>query len=119
MEIPATFKIALVGSSGSGKSTITNLLLRFYDLKSGSILIDGNDIKDYNIKKLRRSIGYVMQEPILFNQSIKENILYGYPNAKDQDIRRVCEQANAMQFIETKIEELDKDKFAQHIRKVV
>jgi ABC-type multidrug transport system fused ATPase/permease subunit len=77
MVIPETFKIALVGASGCGKSTITNLLLRFYDIQSGKILIDGKDIKDYNIKNLRRQIGFVMQEPILFNQSIKENILYG------------------------------------------
>jgi ATP-binding cassette, subfamily B (MDR/TAP), member 1 len=77
-EIPATTKIALVGASGCGKSTITNLLLRFYDIENGNILIDGVDIKDYNIKKLRQEIGYVMQEPILFNQSIKDNILYGY-----------------------------------------
>jgi ABC-type multidrug transport system fused ATPase/permease subunit len=52
-------------------------LLRFYDIENGKILIDGVDIKDYNIKKLRQEIGYVMQEPILFNQSIKDNILYG------------------------------------------
>jgi len=67
MVIPETFKIALVGASGCGKSTITNLLLRFYDIQSGKILIDGKDIKDYNIKNLRRQIGFVMQEPILFN----------------------------------------------------
>jgi ABC-type multidrug transport system fused ATPase/permease subunit len=67
----------LVGASGCGKSTITNLLLRFYDVENGNILIDGVDIKDYNIKRLRQEIGYVMQEPILFNQSIKENIRYG------------------------------------------
>ena len=77
MSIPANKKIALVGYSGCGKSTIANLLLRFYDLNSGSLLIDGKDIKEYNVAELRRQIGIVMQEPILFNVSIKENILYG------------------------------------------
>lgn len=67
LTIPATCKIALVGSSGCGKTTLTSLLLRFYEIESGQILIDGSDIKDYNVAKLRRSIGYVMQEPILFN----------------------------------------------------
>lgn len=57
-----------------------------------------------------------MQEPILFNQSIKDNILYGEPGASDEDIRRVCEQANALQFIETKVEELDKDKKAEFMQ---
>jgi len=59
-DIPARSKIALVGSSGCGKSTITNLLLRFYDVESGCIKVDGNDIADYNVKKLRQDIGYVM-----------------------------------------------------------
>ena len=77
MKIPAGSKIALVGHSGCGKSTITNLLLRFYDLKSGKILIDGENLEDYNALSLRKQIGFVMQEPILFNKSIKDNILYG------------------------------------------
>jgi len=67
LTIPATYKIALVGSSGCGKTTLTSLLLRFYEVESGQILIDGHDIKDYNVSKLRTCIGYVMQEPILFN----------------------------------------------------
>jgi len=67
MVIPENFKIAIVGSSGCGKSTITNLILRFYDIQSGKILIDGRNINEYNIQMLRRQIGYVMQEPILFN----------------------------------------------------
>jgi ATP-binding cassette subfamily B (MDR/TAP) protein 1 len=83
MSIPATKKIALVGYSGCGKSTISNLLLRFYDTNEGSLLIDGRDIRDYNVAELRRQIGIVMQEPILFNVSIKDNILYGNENASD------------------------------------
>lgn len=67
LHIKATQKIALVGASGCGKSTITNLLLRFYNQQGGQILIDGHDINDYNVENLRRQIGFVMQEPILFN----------------------------------------------------
>jgi ABC-type multidrug transport system fused ATPase/permease subunit len=86
-EIPARKKIALVGHSGCGKSTIVNLLLRMYDVTGGQVLIDGVDIKDYNIAALRKQIGYVMQEPILFNMTIKENILYGNPEASDIRVR--------------------------------
>lgn len=67
MSIPANAKIALVGSSGCGKSTITNLILRFYELQKGNITIDGVDLRNYNVKNLRRQIGFVMQEPLLFN----------------------------------------------------
>jgi ABC-type multidrug transport system fused ATPase/permease subunit len=84
-----------------------------YDIQSGQILVDGHDIRDYNIQLLRRQIGFVMQEPILFNQTIKENVLYGQPDASDADIRRACEQANALQFIESNFEELDKVKRLQ------
>jgi len=77
MKIPATKKIALVGHSGCGKSTTANLLLRLYDLTGGKLLIDGVDIRDYNVRELRKQIGIVMQEPLLFNATIKENILYG------------------------------------------
>lgn len=76
-----------MGHSGCGKSTIINLLLRFYDVTGGSLKIDGKDIKDYDIKELRRQIGYVMQEPVLFNMSIKDNILYGNEDASDMKIR--------------------------------
>lgn len=109
MSIDATKKIALVGHSGCGKSTITNLLLRFYNINSGRIEIDGVDLNDYDIKALRRQIGYVMQEPVLFNASIKENILYGELNASDEQVLKVAEMANALTFIESNVEELTKD----------
>jgi ABC-type multidrug transport system fused ATPase/permease subunit len=86
MKIPARKKIALVGYSGCGKSTIANLLLRFYDTNEGQLLVDGKDIKDYNVAELRRHIGIVMQEPLLFNESIKDNILYGNNNATDLEV---------------------------------
>jgi ATP-binding cassette, subfamily B (MDR/TAP), member 1 len=91
LTIPASKKIALVGHSGCGKSTITNLLLRFYDVTGGSLKIDGIDIRDYNIGELRRQIGFVMQEPLLFNISIKDNILYGKEDATDLEVRQVAE----------------------------
>mmetsp|Transcript_9302 Transcript_9302/g.12652 ORF Transcript_9302/g.12652 Transcript_9302/m.12652 type:complete len:117 (+) Transcript_9302:1933-2283(+) len=109
MSIPATQKIALVGHSGCGKSTITNLLLRFYNVNRGKIMIDGADIEDYDVRALRRQMGYVMQEPVLFNTSIKENILYGDMDASDEQVLKVAEMANALTFIESNVEDLDKD----------
>ena len=101
MDIPAAGKIALVGHSGCGKSTITNLILRFYNVQSGTILIDGREITDYNVHHLRREIGYVMQEPILFNWSIKENIKYGKADATDEEVYKAALTANAIEFIES------------------
>ena len=90
MKISSTRKIALVGHSGCGKSTIANLLLRLYDLTGGKLLIDGVDIRDYNVRELRKQIGIVMQEPLLFNTTIKENILYGNDTADDATVRQVA-----------------------------
>lgn len=109
LKIPATKKIALVGHSGCGKSTTANLLLRLYDLTGGKLLIDGIDIRDYNVRELRKQIGIVMQEPLLFNTTIKENILYGNDKADDFKVRQVAQMANALQFIESNIEDLDKE----------
>jgi len=71
--------VALVGESGCGKSTFVSLLMRFYDVDDGEILIDKVNIKNYNLHSLRNTMGMVMQEPVLFNYNIKENILYGNP----------------------------------------
>ncbi|CAG8553074.1 9962_t:CDS:10, partial [Ambispora gerdemannii] len=96
--------VALVGSSGSGKSTIVGLLERFYDPISGSILLDGDDIKDINIKSLRTQIGLVGQEPVLFPETIAQNIKWGgMPNEKEpslEEVIEVCKKANANEFIE-------------------
>lgn len=78
--------VALVGESGCGKSTFVNLLMRFYDVDAGEILLDGINIKDYNLHDLRVAISLVMQEPIIFNYSIIENILYGRRNATNSEI---------------------------------
>jgi ATP-binding cassette, subfamily B, bacterial len=93
-------KIALVGSSGSGKSTITRLLLGYYPYHIGKILIDDIELSHYNISELRKGIGIVPQEILLFGGSIKENILYGKADATDDEIIQACKQANAWEFIE-------------------
>ena len=117
MRIPANKKIALVGPSGCGKSTISNLVLRLYDILDGELLIDGKDIRSYDIKELRKHIGIVMQEPLVFNDTIKNNILYGNENASDEKVRHVASLANALQFIESNIEDLDQAEVQEKISK--
>jgi subfamily B ATP-binding cassette protein MsbA len=98
--------VALVGQSGSGKSTTVDLLLRFYDVDSGRITIDGVDIRDYDFKQLRRMVGVVSQEVILFNDTIKENIAYGTNEEITSDrVIMAAKMANAHQFIEEKPEQ--------------
>jgi subfamily B ATP-binding cassette protein MsbA len=91
--------IALVGASGSGKSTFTDLLPRFYDVSKGSIAIDGNDIRDLDIKGLRSLMGIVNQEPILFNDTIYNNIAFGVDAANSEEVERAARIANAHEFI--------------------
>jgi ATP-binding cassette, subfamily B, bacterial len=93
-------KIALVGSSGSGKTTIIKLLARFYSVTGGEILIDGKNINDLEIKSLRKAIGVVPQEVVLFGGTIYENILYGNPLASEEEVYNAARQANALNFIE-------------------
>ncbi len=92
-------KIALVGQSGSGKSTIVQLLMKFYDIDQGTIIIDGKSLKDYNPTHLRNNIGIVPQEVIMFGGSIKDNILYGKPHASEEEVMSAAKQANAYDFI--------------------
>jgi ABC-type multidrug transport system fused ATPase/permease subunit len=99
-EVKAGQKVALVGYSGGGKSTIVQLLFRYYDAAQGVIQIDGKNIDTYDISALRKHIGIVPQEVILFGGTIKENILYGRPNASDEEVRKAAQQANAWSFIE-------------------
>jgi ABC-type multidrug transport system fused ATPase/permease subunit len=100
-------KIAIVGPSGAGKSTISSLLLRFYDIVSGTILIDGKDIKSYDLETLRGNMSIVPQDVILFGGSIKENIAYGKPNATIEEIELAAQQANALDFINSFPEKMD------------
>ncbi len=92
--------VALVGPSGAGKSTVASLLARFYDPTQGRITLDGTDLKHFNSRSLRQKIGAVMQEPVLFAESIAENIRYGRPDASDEEVRRAARDANAAGFIE-------------------
>ena len=94
--------LAICGSSGSGKTTISNLIQRFYDINSGQILIDDIDIKDYNIKYLRRNIGFVAQEPSLKSGTIEENIVYGVDDYKQSFFEQVLELSNINSFINDK-----------------
>jgi ABC transporter fused permease/ATP-binding protein len=94
-------KIAIVGPSGVGKSTIASLLLRFYDIDSGEILVDGKNIYDYDLENLRGNMSIVPQDVILFGGTIKENIAYGNPDASDEEIILAAKQANALNFIES------------------
>lgn len=100
IRIKAGEKIGLVGHSGSGKTTLVSLLLRFNDVASGAIKIDGQDIRSISQKDLRSHITYVPQEPILFHRSLKENISYARPNASQQEIEGVAKLANAHSFID-------------------
>jgi ABC transporter fused permease/ATP-binding protein len=94
-------KIALVGPSGAGKSTIASLLLRFYDVESGHVMVDGKDVRDYDLEELRGNMSIVPQDVILFGGTIRENIAYGKPNATEDEIYAAAKQANALQFIES------------------
>jgi ABC-type multidrug transport system fused ATPase/permease subunit len=94
-------KIALVGRSGSGKSTIINLIMRFYPVTDGSVMVDGNDIESYHLTGYRHNIGVVPQEVILFGGTIEENIAYGKPTASLEEIRDAARKANALDFIES------------------
>jgi len=94
-------KVALVGPSGSGKSTIVSLILRFYDAISGCVRIDGYDIKTIKLESLRKHIGVVLQDPVLFSGTIQENILYGNSGATVEQVRQAAAAANALEFIET------------------
>ncbi|MEN9488651.1 MAG: hypothetical protein RL494_916 [Bacteroidota bacterium] len=92
-------KIAIVGPSGAGKSTISSLLLRFYDIESGSILIDDKNIYEYDLENLRGNMSIVPQDVILFGGSIRENIAYGKPDATEEEIWNAAKQANALNFV--------------------
>jgi subfamily B ATP-binding cassette protein MsbA len=93
--------VALVGASGSGKSTLVSLIPRFYDVTSGRVLIDNHDIRDVTFKSLRRQIGIVLQDSILFSTTLSENLLYGRAQATEAEMLAAAEAANASEFIKT------------------
>lgn len=99
LEIPPGQKVGIVGRSGAGKTTLTNVLLRFYNLESGQILIDGIDVASVTQDTLRAQIGVVTQDTSLLHRSIRDNIAYGTPGVSDADIERAARRANALEFI--------------------
>ncbi len=99
LDIPAGARVAIVGSSGAGKSTLARLLYRFYDVQSGAIEIDGQNISQVTMDSLRRAIAIVPQDTVLFNTSIRANIAYGRPEASDAEIEKAIDMAHLRQFI--------------------
>lgn len=98
---------AIIGSTGSGKSTLVNLIVRLYDVTDGKILVDGEDIREVSMKSLRDEIGYVPQKGILFSGTVASNLRFGNKDASDDEIRRAAEIAQALEFIEDKPDKFD------------
>jgi len=115
LHIRAGEKIGLVGRSGSGKSTIVNLLLRFYDVESGRVLIDGQDITQVTQDSLRRQIGMVTQDTSLLHRSVRDNILYGRPDAGDAEMIEAAQKAEAQDFIQTLVDLKDRTAYDAHV----
>ncbi len=101
LDVKAGQILALVGMSGGGKTSLVNLIPRFYDVSKGAILVDGIDIRKASISSLRRQIAIVTQEPILFNDTVRNNIAYGNQNASQEEIDRVAKAAYAYDFIQS------------------
>ncbi|WCJ22615.1 ABC transporter B family member 11 [Euphorbia peplus] len=107
ISIPSGITAALVGQSGSGKSTVISLIERFYDPLAGEVLIDGINLKEFQLKWIREKIGLVSQEPVLFTGSLRDNIAYGKDGATNEEIRAAAELANAAKFIDKLPQGLD------------
>ncbi len=115
LHIRAGEKIGLVGRSGAGKSTVVNLLLRFYDLPQGRILIDGQDIAQVTQDSLRAQIGMVTQDTSLLHRSVRDNIVYGRPDADDEQMRRAAVRAEAHDFVQTLVDPKGRQGYDAHV----
>jgi ATP-binding cassette subfamily B protein len=100
LEVPAGRTIALIGHTGSGKTTLTSLVPRFYDVTSGRVLVDGADVRDVTLRSLRRAIGVISQDPFLFSATVRENITFGAPELSDDEVEHVARLAQAHEFVE-------------------
>jgi ABC-type multidrug transport system fused ATPase/permease subunit len=100
LNVPGGFKVALVGRSGAGKTTMANLIPRFYDTTSGRILVDGRDVRHYTVKALRESVSLVAQDALLFSASVRDNLLYARSDATDEMLWQALESANLRDFVE-------------------
>ena len=101
LRIPAGTSLAIVGPTGSGKTTLVSLIPRIYDAEPGTVLIDGNPVRDYSLANLRRNIGFVPQETFLFSETIRENVAFGLPKASDEEVQWAAEAANIAAEIES------------------
>jgi ATP-binding cassette subfamily B protein len=100
LDVPAGRTIALIGQTGAGKTTLTSLVPRFYDVTSGRVLVDGVDVRDLRLTSLRRAIGVIPQDPFLFSTSVRENITFGAPYLDDAEVERIARLAQAHEFVE-------------------
>ena len=100
LDVSAGRTLALIGHTGSGKTTLTSLVPRFYDVTSGRVLIDGADVRDVTLRSLRRAIGVISQDPFLFSATVRENITFGAPDLTDEEVERVAQLAQAHEFVE-------------------
>jgi ABC-type multidrug transport system fused ATPase/permease subunit len=100
LDIPAGRTVAIIGGTGSGKTTLTQLIPRVYDATAGRVLVEGVDVRDLRLDELRRAVGMVSQDPFLFSSTVRENIAYGRPEASDEEVREAARMAQAEAFIE-------------------
>ncbi len=100
LDVAAGRIVALIGPTGSGKTTLTQLIPRYYDPTAGRVLMDGVDVRDLALDELRRAVGVVAQEPFLFSTTVRDNIAYGLPDASDEQVRQAARLAQADGFIE-------------------
>jgi ABC-type multidrug transport system fused ATPase/permease subunit len=99
LDVPAGRTIALIGHTGSGKTTLTSLIPRFYDVTAGRVLVDGVDVRDVTLTSLRHAVGVISQEPFLFSASVRENITFGAPYLSEEEVERIAKLAQADEFV--------------------